>query len=216
MNITNIISKLPRHEAKRYPRRSLSEVSSVIVHHSATMHGTQGPEDFARYHVNHHGWPGIAYTFAITPDGTAYQCTELNEMGYHCSGRNRVSLSMVLCGNFDKHEPTLEQLESATELVVYINETMGRKLVIDWHDNYRDTSCPGKLFPREKLVSMVAEMYVPPPPPDPEPEPIPEPTPEPTPEPIEQPGCMETAKAFAIILAAFVFIFFIIANLAAQ
>ena len=178
MKPTSIISSLPRHATKRYPRRSLSDITHVMFHHSATMHGTQGPEDFARWHVNGHGWPGIAYTYAVYPDGRVVQCTELNEMAYHCKGRNRVSLSVVLAGHFSKHEPPLKQLESAADLMVHINNTIGRRLLLDWHDHHRPTDCPGVLFPRQKLADMITEKYAPKPPikeeieePDEEPEP---------------------------------------------
>lgn len=169
--------QLPRHATKRYPDRPLTDLTHVMFHHSATRHDTQGPEDFARWHVGGKGWPGIAYDYVIMPDGTTYKCKEMDERGYHCAGRNRMTVGVCLAGDFSEHPPTAKQISAAAALAVHLNETLGRRLLVDWHDHHRDTDCPGKFMPRQKLVDAITAHYTPAPvvEPDNDPEEEPEP-----------------------------------------
>jgi hypothetical protein len=68
---------------------------------------------YERFHVQTLGWLAPGYNFAITGDGTIYECRGWWTAGGHTSGRNRISHAVVLVGDFTTRtvpEPMVDAL----------------------------------------------------------------------------------------------------------
>jgi N-acetyl-anhydromuramyl-L-alanine amidase AmpD len=138
--------ELKRHPTLEYNTRPLSGVTHIIVHHSASR--THMAEDFARWHVDQRGWPGIGYHFVIEKDGTIIQGNPIDLRSYHASPYNTRSIGICLSGNFDQEQPTTAQLQALDWLVADLRRRLkqfnnGHTLEVLGHRNVSSTSCPG-------------------------------------------------------------------------
>ena len=153
--VNDLRGKLPTAPGKQYARRGLSIIERIIIHHSATSGG--GPEDFARYHVDNHGWPGIGYHYVIDQAGRIFQTQDWETVSYHCSGQNSNSLGICLVGNFSRTQPTEKQYKALEYLVSFIrtdlNNQLGtnKKLTVYGHKDFKATDCPGANFNLSKF-----------------------------------------------------------------
>jgi hypothetical protein len=96
MNITNLISYLPVHPHKRYRKRNLSKVTTLVVHHGAArMSGVAKPyiRRMAIYHINKE-WPGLAYHYVICPKGQVYKCNPVSSNTQRVAVILRASVSV--------------------------------------------------------------------------------------------------------------------------
>lgn len=132
---------LPVHPTRRYRTREISQVTTHYVHHSAT--NGQNTIDYAMYHVNSKGWPGIGYHQVIEPSGLLVITNYPETVSYHTSGKNTVGIATCLSGNFMTKDPTPEQLKT----LMWVNKTLYQKLpnLIETkgHRDDGNTSCPG-------------------------------------------------------------------------
>ena len=70
----------------------------IVVHCSATRTGQDiGAADIDRWHRDR-GWSRIGYHFVIRLDGAVEAGRELDAVGAHCKGHNRVSVGVCLVG----------------------------------------------------------------------------------------------------------------------
>jgi hypothetical protein len=143
-----------------YPwrQRTLDEVDTVFVHHSA---GTASSdlatvEAIARYHTSPDGKnrPGICYTYVIGADGTIWQTSDIKDVVFsqgsadHPGDENRWGMGVCLLGNFTGgREPTPAQMTSLTALISYIEEVVGKGLRVWGHQDVIGTQCPGDSWP---------------------------------------------------------------------
>lgn len=88
---------LPVHTSKKYRNRS-GRWSLVTIHHSLTREGSA--KAFARYHVEHNGWPGIGYHYVVNKDGTVEWCWNHDVKSYHVGTHNNICVGVCLVGNF--------------------------------------------------------------------------------------------------------------------
>lgn len=98
----------------KYQTFDVSEKTDLAIHHSLTDEGDS--QSFARYHVNHNHWPGIAYHFVILKDGTIEWNHELGTMSYHVGDYNRQAIGICLVGDFRHYEPSAAQKRSLEHL----------------------------------------------------------------------------------------------------
>ena len=109
---------LPKHKTRKYSKRKVSEITSIAIHHSATLQGSA--KAFANYHVNNNGWPGIGYTYVINKDGSIVWCHNWDVKTAHVGNSNRKSLGICLVGDFTKEDPTEKQLQGAADLCMML------------------------------------------------------------------------------------------------
>lgn len=139
--ITNITDELPRHKSKHYRTRSLGQIDTLVIHHSATP-DTITARSIANYHVTTKDWPGIGYHFVITSDGEILQTNTLETASYHAGGSNNYSIGICLIGNFMDEPPPPQQINAATALIAYLRTQMG-PLSLQPHRKLNQTACPG-------------------------------------------------------------------------
>jgi hypothetical protein len=100
---------------------TLTDVTHLIVHHSA---GTNTSTDWSavvraiwNHHVNTNGWADIGYNYLIDPNGVIYEGRGNNVVGAHFSCMNPRTMGVCLLGNFQTATPTQAMLNSLTELL---------------------------------------------------------------------------------------------------
>lgn len=141
IKIVDKTNELMRSATKKYGTRLLSQITQIVVHHSASI--GQRAEDYARYHVQSRGWPGLGYTFVIEADGTIVQAHPLNVVSYNTGGVNTRTIGICLSGDFTQQEPSPAQLKSLKQLIQHLRKTLPQRLEVYGHKDYGTTSCPG-------------------------------------------------------------------------
>jgi hypothetical protein len=111
---------------------ALTPAVEVWLHHSVTIaptiewldadrDGVQDAEERAMRTLEDIGESrfggGISYTFAVMPSGRIYEGHGVDREGAHTAGRNGISRSIVLVGNYETHRPTTAQLRAVAELL---------------------------------------------------------------------------------------------------
>jgi len=178
---------LPRHETKKFSKRSLSDIKGVVVHHTG---GGDDVHNTARYHVgpNHvseSGCPALLYTFYINKSGIIYWANDLEDVTWSQGGHgspvpkthaNNNFLAIVCAGNYSSDRmagPPFAQVYAFFVLWAHLvgsnkNSRISSDLygVIDcpveamWgHHNFGKPSCPGPTL--TMLVDSV-RAYLPP------------------------------------------------------
>ena len=138
--------------------RMRQSTTRIVIHHSAS-HDVDAKE-IHQWHLDR-GWLGIGYHFVIRENGDIERGRDEGTVGAHAGGSgNFDSIGVCLTGNFEKNEPTEEQIESLVWLTNYLNKY--GELDIQGHSDVMNTACPGKYFPwdlfRDKLHDSIFEV----------------------------------------------------------
>lgn len=152
--IIDYVDALPSNEESRwypYATRPLSQISAIVIHHSAGR-PTTPPESINIGHMNRNGggvegWPRIGYTFYIRGDGTIYKTNLLTAHSFHAGEYgNPVGIGVCLAGHLSNHQPSAEQLQATRQLVAWLRQELG-PLMLKRHLDYMPTQCPGNTQP---------------------------------------------------------------------
>jgi hypothetical protein len=138
----------------------------IILHHSGEPRG--GLTSIDRYHRDVNGWDECGYHFVIG-NGTESGDGEIEVGGRWLKQKhgahtrvesnpgsnlyNEQGIGICLVGNFDDAPPTAKQVEACRRLVAYLQDrcrvpTQG----VTTHGDLDNTECPGRYFPRDKLI----------------------------------------------------------------
>jgi N-acetyl-anhydromuramyl-L-alanine amidase AmpD len=117
--VEDVVDKLPRHASKQYPRRSLTDIDQIVIHHTGTS-PTITPKRMAQYQVERQDKPGITHHFFIAADGTIYETNELETLADHAFERSRESVGVCFAGNFTSSLPTPSQIEAGGQLCAWL------------------------------------------------------------------------------------------------
>lgn len=150
LTIKKIRDELPTHKTKKYPKRDLSKITNIDLHHSASpqadYNGIETIKNFAKFHVNGHGWPGIGYHYVVAPDGIVYKTGNDDESRWSVGGHNSYTISMMFVGRLDVEEMPEVQLNAGLALADVLSDayTIPIKKIMG-HKEYPDqsTTCPG-------------------------------------------------------------------------
>lgn len=133
----------------------------IVVHNSGTREGNARVFDIYHRRVRHMV-NGLAYHFVIgdghgSGDGqieVGHRWTAQLNGGHVASDYlNDIALGVCLVGDFNRDEPTKEQIGALEELVDYlrnrVGKNQGRRAIVYAHKeiNPRPTDCPGSRFP---------------------------------------------------------------------
>jgi N-acetyl-anhydromuramyl-L-alanine amidase AmpD len=133
----------------------------IIIHHSLTKDGaTVSWGAIRKYHVETEGWRDIGYHYGIELVGNYYEIfvgRPETEEGAHCKeqGMNHVSIGICMVGNFDEDTLPDAAMKQLVRLVRSIMATWGipKENIKKHHDYASYKSCPGKLFPWDRLMN---------------------------------------------------------------
>lgn len=131
---------------------SRTDTKYIIIHHRA------GNGDAQSIHQMHlaNGWSGIGYHFYVRKDGTIYRGRPLHSIGAHCTGRNSNSVGICFEGNYQVETMPETQLKAGRELIQYL-KGIYPNAEIKKHSDLNSTSCPGKNFPFNEIISAPAK-----------------------------------------------------------
>ena len=115
----DIVATLPSHATKRYPTRSLADISQIVVHHTATPPSIT-PQRLAEYQVRKKNKAGIHYHFCVGADGVIYQTNRLETVADHAGNRNQESVGIGFLGDFTTAIPPVAQLEAGGQLCAWL------------------------------------------------------------------------------------------------
>lgn len=143
--IENIIDDLPKNPNRTYSTRSINNIDTIIVHHSAisSSSSSANPLGYANYHINTRNYPAIAYHFVIQPDGKVYQTNKYETLSWHGGNINSRSVGVVVTGNFENEQFTDTQKTSLINTIKHIQETLGKRMKVQGHYLHMPTACPG-------------------------------------------------------------------------
>ena len=127
---------------------------SIIIHHSRTADSkTLSWGAIRRHHIDNNKWSNIGYHYGIelVRDGHEVLVGIMPDAeGAHCSpsGTNRKSIGVCLVGNFDRYEPSPEQLEKCIELVLFLMRqySIEADKVLGHREVDQRRTCPGRFF----------------------------------------------------------------------
>lgn len=126
------------------------DILQVILHHSATPFCTANfaYDKIKMYHLNR-GYEDIGYHFLIDYGGVVRSGRNYIYQGAHCYGHNKNSIGVCFIGNYNENELSAHQLHKFYLLLRKLEDYAGRKLSVDVHRSYRNTSCPGDALVRQ-------------------------------------------------------------------
>lgn len=151
IDITDLRDSLPVHATLKYDWRLMQAIKRIVIHHSATS-VTATAEQFARYHVDHNGWPGIGYHFVVRADGVIEYTNDHTLITYGVADQNANSVHICLVGDFTSTPPPAAQLQAARRLIDNYHLAMGQIYPVVGHRDIGDSSCPGDTWPQWKGV----------------------------------------------------------------
>ena len=165
VEVHDIRSTMVKHKTDRYRRLPNTAWLYTAVHHTAVSRGVrslQGDIDSWRghsaYHVNTHGWPGIAYAIGVSLSGRVFILRDIEEEGYHAFAANNNSIG--ICGDLTTGNTitaafrkslaaVLEVLHAAPEFPNLKDRagTFGHQELAFVDQRNSGTACPGDLLP---------------------------------------------------------------------
>lgn len=137
--VVNIVDQLPHHPSKKWPKRDFNKLEGSTVHHFAS----EAPiVNQAKYHINVHGWPGIAYSIVIR-DGQILQTNYLDDRTTHATGGNDTSIGVCIGGDLSKRPMTDFERRALTGVLIAMNDLKPNM----WVKGHKEivgsaTSCP--------------------------------------------------------------------------
>lgn len=124
-------------------KRKLSDISTIILHCSATDASYMDDIVPIRWgHIYDNGWEDIGYHYFIRKDGTIQIGRQLDWVGAHCEGYNINSIGICLSGEF-----VFNKIQFAAAAVLidvlaeYLNGLKPKSVYPHRHFNKRKT-CP--------------------------------------------------------------------------
>lgn len=142
-------------QANSYEVRQLSQVDTVVFHHSDGATAWTHEDALVRvdvirnWHKNNNHWPDIGYHFVIASHGGVYQTNLLTKLTYHVAGKNDHTIGVVFLGDYEYSQPSPAALTAAAELVVYLRRMCGVDLAVVGHAELNPAStefCPSRYW----------------------------------------------------------------------
>ena len=148
MAIIDLVRQLPTHPTKEYPRRPITAIQFLVLHHAAGPEN-QTPFEIARFHVETRKYPGIAYHYLISTAGQVYKVNYATTVSWCVAGQNAKSLCVCLIGNREVNAIPDAQYIAAVDLFRDLREAYG--VPIERVKGHREmpnqsTACPGKFI----------------------------------------------------------------------
>lgn len=139
--------------------RALSDISDLIIHHSAGPQ-TQTPLAIDQEHRNE-GWAMIGYNYVVGADGTVYAGRPVDVVPSAAYGRNTESINVCLLGNYQpgtdgyNGNPPSPQISALKQFSIFLHQkypqisrTIGHRdiapMFFPQDEGDYSTACPGQ------------------------------------------------------------------------
>jgi N-acetylmuramoyl-L-alanine amidase len=130
-------------------RQNLSDISRIVLHHSASPRATTTAADILAWHTDPRRVDGpfdtIGYHFVIEGDGALRYGRPLDKVPAAQKGANLKTIAVCIVGNnlIDDEVWTDAQLISGHSLIVMLRSVLGRRLPFCGHRDLAASDCPG-------------------------------------------------------------------------
>lgn len=141
-------------------KECIEEPTGICIHHSATADSDSCSATAIRRWQMNNGFDEIAYTLIVEKvDGIdrIYTGRPSFLQGAHEPKLNRTHLSICVVGDYDKTQigdPLLLAVVRACIGLMVLNPQIKPRDIV-FHSDFSHKTCPGALFPREKLLNAV-------------------------------------------------------------
>lgn len=146
----DLTATLPVHASLRYQKRPLTDITQIVLHHTEVDRLVSW-RTVAQYHVNQHGWPGIAYHVGIRQYGDSLKVSLLNDpsvRSFHAgSVGNSTGIAVCMAGRFDAGAPTDAEVSALHRVVAMLRRwATWSGLPVTAHGDVpgNQTACPGQ------------------------------------------------------------------------
>ena len=130
-------------------------VTSITVHHDGlddviyVKDSAAMCERIEHYRVGHRGrgWADIGYHLVIDRAGTLWQGRSIRFQGAHVKNRNEGNIGILVMGNFERQQPTTEQMKTLERVLRDLKRTYTvstRRVYTHREWPGAETACPGK------------------------------------------------------------------------
>ena len=127
----------------------------IILHHSEVA-SSHTAEDIHQWHKNK-GWVGIGYHYFVDKEGEVYEGRPRETVGAHTRGHNDESIGVCFEGDFNKESMSEKQENAAIKLLTILSLVYNDAELRTHNDFNPDKNCPGKNFPFNRLLLVVAD-----------------------------------------------------------
>ena len=156
IEVHDVREDFPYVAGREYEERKLSNISTVVFHHSvtgtpsghaATMRTLQSIHEWhtaGKTDVGPHNWPAIGYHFAIDGRGEIYYLNNINLITYHARNANVWGIGVVWLGSYLDAAPTKVMQNAAGRLYSALCSHLNNRLQVLGHYQVTSaTACPG-------------------------------------------------------------------------
>ena len=170
--ITSIINSLEWHPTKKWAKRTIDKIDTILVHQAGMVATVEGInkyhitptsdqdndgviEGWERNHLSDTGAPHICYHFVIDRSGKVYQTNRITDVTWHAKGYNTKGIGILVNGNFDgphwsgTEAPTAGQIRNLKRLLRILSKKYNIQVDnIKGHGeiNPLKEACPGTLL----------------------------------------------------------------------
>lgn len=143
--LTSLVGQLAVHPEEKYPLRPLSQVRTLVIHHTGAAPETP-PSAIADHHVFRLGWPGIGYHFLVSTDGQIIQTNGLAVESFHARQFNATSIGIALSGNLNHATPPPPQIDALAHLCAWLLDGLHLPpdAILGHCELVTATPCPGE------------------------------------------------------------------------
>ena len=135
----------------------MRQINKIIIHCSATPEGRKtSAEEIKSWHLER-GFSDIGYHYIIHLDGSISYGRNIDKIGAHSKGQNKMSIGVCYIGGLDecldpKDTRTPQQKESLLILLKTLKK-LHSKAVIYGHRDFSEKACPSfDAFDEYKLI----------------------------------------------------------------
>lgn len=134
--------------------RNENATEFIVIHHTQVAKRTS-VQEVHQWHLNR-GWAGIGYHYYIDRNGEIFGGRPVDTVGAHTADKshdyNPVSVGVCFDGDFNKQEMTDKQLNASVMLISLLSLAYGDIPLRKHGSLIPGRSCPGSLFPFDRLV----------------------------------------------------------------
>ena len=125
----------------------------IVLHHAAASNCTI--QDIHRWHLRR-GWIGCGYHFFCDKEGRVYRGRPLDTVGAHVFNHNFHSVGICAEGNYEHEQMSNKQKHAIAALLIKLKEIYPQTKIVG-HRDLSPTNCPGRNYPMEEILAIVAE-----------------------------------------------------------
>jgi hypothetical protein len=149
----NIVDKTNMSSQSYIPRRDVSQIDTIIVHHSGS--DIDSLKSINIYHREKFKAGGIVYHYVVDRDGNIYKTRDLSHHTPHTKNHNKKGIGICFLGDHSNQLKISNPVEIIDRIIDdFIEFTKISKIY--GHSELVSTICPGQLLNSVKVIRNTA------------------------------------------------------------